>query len=714
MGAASTYGCFRDQRHISASSKADKMDRFNLHRLREHMKRTLLLTGLSVTLMACQHQATKNDQTVMTSKVSSGITLTNMDESVRPQDDFYRHVNGKWLDTFEMPADKSNYGAFTKLAEESREHVKAIIEDASKQENAPGSSEQKIADIYRGFMDVDAINQKGLSPIKGELAKIAAIKSNKDLSEYMGYADIYGDAPLGMFVYIDQKKSDEHIVYVGQSGLGLPNRDYYFKDDEKSQNIRDKYQQHLANMFTLLGDQDAKAAASTVYAIEKDLAAGQWTPIQNRDSDKTYNKMSFAEFTSQMPHVNWDAWLTHTMIERPDELVVRQPPYLKTVNEVMGKYSIADWKQYYQWHLLSNSAAYLSDDFANENFAFYGTVLTGTTEQEPRWKRGVDLVNGLTGELVGKVYVKKHFPPEAKERMVGMIENLRDAYGESIKNLDWMGAETKVKALDKLAKFDPKIGYPDVWRDYSELNIAGDDLVSNLKEATRFFTHRNRSKMGQPIDRNEWGMNPQTVNAYYNPTKNEIVFPAAILQPPFFNLVADEAVNYGGIGAVIGHEMGHGFDDQGSKYDGDGNLKNWWTEEDLKNFKQLTNKLVKQYDAFTVVDGTHVKGEFTQGENIGDLSGLSIAYKAFKANYTDNRIIDGYTPEQRFFMGWAQVWNRKYRDEELLRRIDTDPHSPSEFRANGILRNLPEFYEAFDVQPGDGMYLPAEERVKIW
>ncbi len=678
------------------------------------MKKTLLLTGLSLSLISCNQDQVKKQPTNKTEKVVSGISLDNMNKNVRAQDDFYQHVNGKWLSEFELPADKSNYGAFTKLAELSRERVKAIINDVSKMDNLQGSSEQKIADIYRGYMDVETINAKGLTPLNSELRKINAINSRHGLSEYLSYADVYSSSPLAMFVYIDQKKSDEHIVYFTQNGLGLPNRDYYFKDDEKSQNIRDKYRMHITNMFELAGVNNAEAAMNKVYAIEKDLAEGQWTPTQNRNRDKTYNKMSFTDFSAKVPNVDWKAWLKHSMIEQPEQVVVRQPSYLDTLNEVIGNYSVEDWKHYYSWHMLNNSAPYLSADFEAENFAFYSTVLSGTTEQEPRWKRGVDLVNDLAGELVGKVYVKSHFPPEAKKRMVGLIENLRDAYGQSIKDLDWMGEETKVKALDKLSKFDPKIGYPDVWRDYTNLNISGDDLVANLKESTRFLSMRNRSKLGQPIDRNEWGMNPQTVNAYYNPAKNEIVFPAAILQPPFFNLVADEAVNYGGIGAVIGHEMGHGFDDQGSKYDGDGNLKNWWTDADRANFEVLTNKLVKQYDAFTVVDGTPVKGNFTQGENIGDLSGLSIAYKAFKANYTDNRVIDGYTPEQRFFMGWAQVWMRKYRDEELLRRIDTDPHSPSEFRANGILRNLPEFYQAFDVKPGDGMYLAPEDRVKIW
>ncbi len=676
------------------------------------MNKNLLLAGLTIGLVACQPNQVKPVEN--NANISSGITLTDMDKSVRAQDDFYRHVNGKWLNEFEIPADKSNFGAFNKLGDESREHVQAIIEEVSEMDNAMGSSEQKIADIYKSFMDTATIEAKGMSPISNELIKIDNISSYDDLSEYMGYADIYITSPLGMYVYIDQKQSDQHIVYVGQSGLGLPDRDYYFKEDEKSQNIRKKYQQHMTNMFKLAGFVQPAEITQTVYAIEKDLAEGQWDRIQNRNRDKTYNKMSFTEFTNKVPNVNWERWLAHTMIERPDHLVVTQPSYLDTLNNVIKKYPVDAWKKYYKWHLLTNASSNLSAEFADENFSFYGTVLSGTTEQEPRWKRGVDLVNGLAGELVGKVYVKKHFPPQAKVRMVSMIEQLREAYGSSIKELDWMGEETKVKALDKLSKFDPKIGYPDVWRDYSELNITGTNLIENLTEATRFFTHRNRSKLGQPIDRNEWGMNPQRVNAYYNPTKNEIVFPAAILQAPFFNLAADEAVNYGGIGAVIGHEMGHGFDDQGSKYDGDGNLKNWWTEDDRSRFEERTNKLVKQFDAFTVVDGTHVKGEFTQGENIGDLSGLAIAYKAFKKNYTANRVIDGYTPEQRFFMGWAQVWKRKYRDEELLRRIDTDPHSPSEFRTNGILRNLPEFYEAFDVQPGDGMYLPESERVKIW
>ncbi|KAA3639315.1 MAG: M13 family peptidase [Proteobacteria bacterium] len=665
--------------------------------------------------MACQtNQPIQSKTQSNQSPVASGITLDHMDKNIRPQDDFYRHVNGHWLDNFEIPADKSNYGSFIKLSDESRQHVKEIIMEVSSHDNPAGSTEQKIADIYASWMDTARLQELGMKPLADEMARINNIASKKDLSAYMAYADIYSHAPLRMYVYIDQKQSDTHIVYMSQSGLGLPDRDYYFKEGEQSQYIRDEYQNYMAKLFELAEFEDSIDIAANVYQMEEFLARGHWTRIQNRDRDKTYNKLTFGELKALLPNLDWDAWLSESMIEQPEQLIVSQPDYLTTFNQALTEFDVDLWTDYFRWQLLRSAAPYLSSEFEQASFAFYGTVLTGTPEQEPRWQRGVNLVNGLIGELVGKIYVEKHFPPEAKQRMNVMIENLREAYGDSIRDLDWMSDATKEKALVKLAKFNPKVGYPDQWRDYSNLIIQGDNLVANLIESNRFLAHRNRSKLGQPIDRHEWGMNPQRVNAYYNPTKNEIVFPAAILQPPFFNLEADEAVNYGGIGAVIGHEMGHGFDDQGSKYDGDGNLKNWWTEEDRQRFDERTAQLIKQYDAFTVLDGVPVKGEFTQGENIGDLSGMAIAYKAFKNNYTDDLTIDGYTPDQRFFLGWAQVWMRKYRDEELLKRIETDPHSPSEFRTNGILRNLPEFYEAFDVKPGDGMYLPPEDRVKIW
>ncbi|MBL4660041.1 MAG: M13 family metallopeptidase, partial [Alcanivoracaceae bacterium] len=424
-------------------------------------------------------------------------------------------------------------------------------------------------------------------------------------------------------------------------------------------------------------------------------------------------KMTFADFNAKVPSINWQAWLKHTMLTKPEVVVIEQPSYFETINKVMQDTSIESWKDYFKWHLLSRRANSLSSSFDQENFAFFGTVLSGTTEQEPRWKRAVNLVNNAAGELVGRVYVKKHFKPEAKTRMVNMVEILRDAYADRIKNLAWMSAEAKVYTLDRIAKFDIKIGYPEVWRDFSKMEINSTDLMANRIEITRFYVHRSRSRLGKPINRSHWDTDPQSATALSTPAKNQILFPAGYLQAPFFNLNADAAINYGAIGAIIGHEIGHGFGYQGLNHDADGNKKNGWTKEDIIQYKERTEKLKKQFDAYTVVDGTHVNGEFTQAENIADQIGLSIAYKAFKANYKGNAIIDGYTPEQRFFLGWGQIWMNKYRDEELLRQIETNIHSPPEFRTNGILRNLPEFYQAFDVKPGDGMYLPEQERVKI-
>ncbi|MCW8857303.1 MAG: M13 family metallopeptidase, partial [Kangiella sp.] len=466
----------------------------------------------------------------------------------------------------------------------------------------------------------------------------------------------------------------------------------------------------------LAGVENGEEKAKAVMAIEMQIAEKHWPKEKLRNPVARYNKMSFEELQNTIPNLDWNRWSKTAMLEGIDNVIVGQPDYFAAVNDMLKEISIDDWKTYYQWHLISDSASFLNKALAEENFRFFQGVLSGVEEQEPRWKRGVNVINGTLGEVVGKIYVEKHFKPEAKQRMKELVENLRTAYAQGIKELDWMGEDTKEQALDKLAKFTPKVGYPDKWKDYSKLEIKADDLFGNMKRATMVEVKRNREKLGQPIDRSEWFMTPQTVNAYYNPVMNEIVFPAAILQPPFFNLEADDAVNYGGIGAVIGHEMGHGFDDSGSQYDGDGKLRNWWTEEDLAEFTKRTDKLVAQYNDFTVLDGVHVNGEFTQGENIGDLGGLTIAYKAYQLSKEGKPapVIDGMTGDQRVFYGWAQVWRRKYRDEELRKRIDTDPHSPSEFRANGTVMNMPEFHEAFDVKPGDDMYLEPEERVKIW
>ncbi len=700
------------------------------------MKKPILLISMALVLASCGSEQGQTDTVKETTsptdstqavekqpkvaepekaKLTSGVDLQYIDKAVRPQDDFYRYVNGKWLNEYVIPADKSRFGAFNALRDKSEKDVKTIIDTLAGNTYEKDTDEQKVSDLYNSYMDVESIEKAGTAVLNDDLAKINAIESYDDLSAYMSYADMFTDSPMGLYVYIDLKDSNKHITYVAQSGLGLPEKDYYFNEDEKFKNIRAKYLTLVENMFTLAEFKNPAQAAQTVMAIETKIADGHWSNVQNRDTEKTYNLKSYDEFKALMPDLNIDAWMSGTTLSGVEQVVVNQPDYLEKLNTLVTETSIDDWKTYYTWKLLDSSASYLPKKFDDENFKFYGTVLSGTTEQKDRWKRGISTVNGSIGELVGKVYIKSYFPPDAKKRMDNMIENLRKAYGESIKELDWMSEETKVKALDKLSKFDPKIGYPSVWKDYSALHITKDSLVTNMREVQKWGIADNRNRLGQPINRTEWAMNPQTVNAYYNPVKNEIVFPAGILQPPFFNLAADDAVNYGGIGAVIGHEMGHGFDDQGSQFDGDGNLKSWWTDEDLAKFKEKSGMLVDQYNGFTVLDGTaNVNGELTQGENIGDLSGLTIAYRAYKNAYPENVEIDGLSSDERFFFGWAQIWRGKMRDEAMLSQVATNPHSPAEFRGNGPLRNFPPFLELFEVKEGDKMFLPEDKRVKIW
>ena len=682
------------------------------------MKKTALLIAMALTLGSCAtdsyRKETKVTQTQAT-KLSSGVDLQYVDESVRPQDDFYRYVNGKWLKNYVMPADKSRYGSFNALRDKSEKDVKSIIDDLAQHTYPKDTDEQKISDLYKSYMNTDNIEKAGIGVIANDFKKIDDIKNYDDLLAYMSYADKYTDSPFGLYVYIDLKDSNSYITYVGQSGIGLPDRDYYFNEDDKFKNIRAKYLILIENQFKNAGFKNPADIAQTVMHIETEIAKGHWTNVETRDNEKSYNLKSFTEFKALMPDLNVDKWFAGTDLPKIDKIVVSQPDYIQKLNKLIKNTSIDDWKTYYRWKLLDRAAGYLPKKFDDENFKFYGTVLSGTTEQKPRWKRAISTVNGSVGELVGKEYVKSYFPPEAKKRMNDMIQNLRDAYADSIKDLDWMSAETKLKALDKLNKFDAKIGYPDKWKDYSSLHINKDSLVENMRSVANWRLQRNRSRLGKPIDRTEWSMNPQTVNAYYNPVKNEIVFPAGILQPPFFNLKADDAVNYGGIGAVIGHEMGHGFDDQGSKFDGEGNLNSWWTDEDRTKFNAKTKMLVDQFNAFEVLDGkAHVNGELTLGENIGDLSGLTIAYKAFKKAHPDNSKIGGLTADERFFYGWAQIWRAKMRDEALLSQVATNPHSPAQFRGNGPLRNFPPFLKLFNVKEGDKMYLPEDKRVKIW
>lgn len=648
--------------------------------------------------------------------LQSGIDQSNIDDAVRVQDDLFRHVDGVWLKNFQIPADKSNYGSFTKLADGAQESLKGIIEDvANAKDVEAGSEKQKVGDFFKSWMNEAQIEQLGMKPIAPWLAEIDAIKDKNALAAWYAHAQRDGiSTPMNAYINNDEKNASSYIAYLTQGGISMPNRDYYTEAQFKDK--REAYKAHIAKMFELAGWKDPAGSAKRIYAMEESLAKMQWTPTQNRDPQKTYNKYAIADLTKLSKDFDWPTFIKGLGLGEQTEIVVNQPTYVEGFGKFFKTTSLDDLKLLERWHLLSTSANALPKALDAENFAFFGTTLSGAPEQQPRWKRGVQLIDGLIGEAVGKVYVEKTFSPEAKARMEKLVQNLLKSYGEGINSLEWMSPETKKAAMEKLGKFTYKIGYPNHWRDYSALTIDSGDLFGNLARANEFEFNRNLNKLGKPIDKEEWGMTPQTVNAYYNPVNNEIVFPAAILQPPFFNMAADDAVNYGGIGAVIGHEIGHGFDDQGSQYDGDGNLKNWWTDQDKKEFDERTAKLVAQYDGFEALPGQHVQGKLTLGENIGDLSGMTIAHRAYLLSLEGKPAptIEGMSAEQRFFYGWAQVWARKYRDDELQKRLSTDPHSPSEFRCNGIVRNMPEFYAAFDVKEGDKLYLKPEDRVKIW
>ncbi len=648
----------------------------------------------------------------------SGVDLANFDHAVGAGDDFYRYVNGTWLKKTKIPGDKSTYGSFGILADESEKNLRSIIEEAAgKSENPPGSEEQKVGDFYLSFMDTVRIQELGSGPLKPELDLIAAMQSRADVLERMAHLQERGtELPFSFFVNQDLKKSDQYIGYISQSGIGLPDRDYYFKEEEKFRKFREKYVTHVEKMFALAGQADAKAKAERIMEIEAEMAQSHWTRVENRDREKTYNKYEVKKLRELTPAFDWPRFFASAQIENMAAVIVRQPSYFKQFNTIFRLISVDDWKTYLTWKLLDQYASFLSDDFVEADFDMYRRTLSGVEEMRPRWKRAVSTVNRSLGEVVGKIYVTKHFKPAAKTRMVELVENLTKACRKEIEELEWMSEATKTEALAKLAKFNAKIGYPDKWKDYSGLVVKPDDLLGNIIRSSQVEYRRALDKLGKPIDRSEWLMTPQRVNAYYNPPMNEIVFPAAILQPPFFNMAADDAVNYGAIGAVIGHEISHGFDDQGSRSDGDGNLRNWWTEADREEFKARTQRMVEQFDEFTPVDSMHINGRLTLGENIGDLGGLTIAFKAYEMSLAEKpaAVIDGFTGRQRFFLGWAQVWRRLYRDDELRRRVLTDPHSPSEYRVNGILANMPEFYAAFDVAAEDAMRRPEDVRVKIW
>ncbi len=648
----------------------------------------------------------------------SGVDRSHVDSSVRPQDDLFRHVNGKWLEGSPIPADRALDGAFYKLRDESEAELRSIIEQAAKSEAPAGSVARKVGDLFASFMDEARVEARGEEPLRGDFAAIDRLKTKAEFLLTMAGLERDGvEGAFGISVDTDAKKSDRYVVYLSQGGLGLPDESYYHA--EKFKKVREAYVAHIRKMFELAGQPEAARSAERVMDLETRLAKAHWDRVKNRDDTLAYNKKSLKGLGELAPGLDWAGWFKAIGLETPPaEVVVRQPDYFAALAKAIEEVSVDDWKLWLRWHLLRAEAAYLSAPFVAENFDFYGKALTGTQEIKPRWKRGVATVEGTLGEAVGKLYVAKVFPPEAKARMTQLVANLTEAYRRDIQSLEWMSPETKTKALEKLAKFSPKIGYPDKWRDYSKLEIRRDDLVGNVKRSSAFETDRQLGKLGKPVDRLEWLMTPQTVNAYYNPGMNEIVFPAAILQPPFFDLKADDAVNYGGIGAVIGHEIGHGFDDQGSKYDGNGNLKDWWTDLDRKEFDARSKKLIEQYDGFEPkeVPGQHVNGALTIGENIGDLGGLTIGYKAYRIALDGKEapVLEGLSGDQRFFTGWAQVWRAKYRPAELTRRLAVDPHSPAEFRCNGTVRNIPEFYKAFNIKEGDKLWLAPEKRVQIW
>jgi putative endopeptidase len=655
----------------------------------------------------------------------SGIDLSALDPDVRPQDDLYAHVNGRWIASHEIPADRAMDGSFRALHDQAEEQVRDIITEAAALAEPTGVQAQ-IGALYASFMDTDAVEAAGTGPLRAELDQIAAAGDPDALVRVLGALQRTGAvSAAGFWVDNDAKDPERYVVYLTQSGLGLPDESYY--RDEQYAEVLAAYRPHVARMLLLAGwsaDHDAAdEAADRVLALETKIAGGHWDVVADRDADRTYNPTTLAALAQDAPGLDWAAWAEALQVPAGslDQLVVREPSFTTELARLWASEPVADWQAWLAYHTVTSRAPFLPDALVQANFDFHGRTMTGAQELRARWKRGVSLVQGVLGEAVGEVYVARHFPPAHKERMEQLVAHLVEAYRESIGGLDWMGEETRAKALAKLDAFTPKIGYPVKWRDYSALEIAADDLLGNVRRASAFEQDRELHKIGRPIDRDEWFMTPQTVNAYYNPGMNEIVFPAAILQPPFFDAEADDAVNYGGIGAVIGHEIGHGFDDQGSKYDGQGRLEDWWTEEDRTEFEKRTSALIEQYSAFSPaqLDGSHhVNGALTIGENIGDLGGLSIALKAYRialgAPLPQAPEIDGYTGVQRVLLGWAQVWQAKGRDEEIIRRLAVDPHSPDEVRCNAVVRNIDEFADAFGLVPGDGLYLAPEERVRIW
>lgn len=684
-----------------------------MRRVRCVVVSTLSLLVLSLLVMS--GAATAED-------LHSGLDLDGFDQSVRPQDDLFRHVNGRWIMRTEIPGDKSNFGSFIALDDAARENIRRIVEEAA--ENPDGENARKVGLFYRSFMDEERLNALGADPVRPLLQELGTIDDVDSLVRTFGHFQAVGlGSPIGFYVSTDAKNSDRYLSIVVQSGTTLPDRDYYLKEDDRYAAARQALRDYVARLFELADLEDGAAAADRILELETQLAEVFWERTELRNAEKRYNLYRVEQLAELTPSIPWDAFLQTVGTPDIEDINVATPSYFEALDALITEIPLATWQQYLRFRVLDTAAPYLSQEFAEAHFHLHEKAIAGVPEMKPRWKRAIDAVSGagagdfgVLGDALGQLYVERHFPQTAKDRMDELVANLLKAYESSIHELTWMTEPTRQKALEKLSRITPKIGYPVKWRSYDGLEIREDDLVGNMRRSAIYEHRRMIDKLGKPVDRTEWGMTPQTVNAYYNPGKNEIVFPAAILQPPFFDATAEDAVNYGGIGAVIGHEISHGFDDQGSKYDGDGNLQNWWTDEDRAAFEALTGRLVEQFSAYEALPGRNVNGQLTLGENIADLSGMAIALKAYHLSLGPDggEVMDGYTPDQRFFLGWAQIWRRKYRDEELIRRLVTDPHSPSAFRANGPVSNLDAFYNAFDLSESDQLFRPHDERIQIW
>ncbi len=684
------------------------------------MNKILIILFAVATLTACSQEPASSEPPVEApaaqQPLKSGVELTGMDTNVRPQDDYYEYANGKWLQATEIPADQFGWGSYMTLRDESLKDVKVIVDEVSGDVESSESA-RKIGNYFTAYMDEERVESLGMSPLDEIFASIDAVEDHAAMAKWFGdNNDISIDGPFNLYINQDDKDSTTYVIFIVQSGLGLPDKEYYFDDSERGMQLRDGYVAFVEKLLAASGHNDAAGAAQRVVALETSLAEHQWDKEDSRDADKVYNKVSNEELGTMLSNFNVDAYFDGIGSGRQDYVIVSQPSYVEAANEIFANTDLKTWKEYAHLNTIFAFSDFLTKDVVDARFEFINKTLLGAEEQQPRWRRAISSMNGNMGELLGQLYVEKHFPPEAKERMVDMLYYLSEAYADSIRNLEWMSEETKLRALEKLSKFTPKVGYPDEWRDYSSLEVSGDDLVGNIRNAREFNHYRNIDKLGKPIDRGEWFMAPQDVNAYYNPGLNEIVFPAAYLQPPNFQLDAEDAYNYGAIGITIGHEIGHGFDDQGSKYDGDGNLKSWWTDEDRANFEARTTGLIEQFNQFEALPGLFVNGEFTLGENIGDLGGTAIALKAYRMSLQgkESPVIDGFTGEERFFLGMAQSSRILWRDQLIELLIKSDPHSPDVFRINGVLPNVDDFYTTYDVTETDALYIPAEERVRIW